>query len=165
MLNDIGMPLKLAGGEDSDLGFFSELGQFQAVYIYAIVELFKDRNCLTLLDEPDAFLHPEWQFEFLKQVIEITGHRVKNQPRLVEQSQCSNPLFLLRISHISFLKIRRFEPFPASSVQRRRSFSRTFRQFHPVFRGRKQAADRQRHPVLHSSDPVCRRAIGRKHSE
>ena len=31
-------------------------GQFQLVYIYAIVERFKDRNCLTLLDEPDAFL-------------------------------------------------------------------------------------------------------------
>jgi ABC-type cobalamin/Fe3+-siderophores transport system ATPase subunit len=71
MMIDIGMPLKLAGGEDVNIEFFSD-GQFQAVYIYAITVLFKDRNCLTLLDEPDAFLHPEWQFEFLKQVIEIS---------------------------------------------------------------------------------------------
>jgi hypothetical protein len=77
MLFDISVPLKLVGGADGNIGFFSD-GQFQAVYIYAIVELFKDRNCLTLLDEPDAFLHPEWQFEFLKQVIEITDTAAKS---------------------------------------------------------------------------------------
>jgi predicted ATPase len=59
MLADISVPLKLKGGSEGNIGFFSD-GQFQAVYIYAIAELFKDRNCLTLLDEPDAFLHPEW---------------------------------------------------------------------------------------------------------
>jgi len=53
------------------LDHFSD-GQFQSVYIYSIIELFKDRNCITLLDEPDSFLHPEWQFQFLKQVFEIT---------------------------------------------------------------------------------------------
>jgi predicted ATPase len=77
MLSDISVPLKLVAGADGDIGFFSD-GQFQAVYIYAIAEIFKDRNCLTLLDEPDAFLHPEWQFEFLKQVIEITDTAAKS---------------------------------------------------------------------------------------
>ena len=71
MLAEISIPLRLVDGSDGDIGFFSD-GQFQSVYIYAIAELFKDRNCLTLLDEPDAFLHPEWQFEFLKQVFEIS---------------------------------------------------------------------------------------------
>ncbi len=72
MLADISIPLKLADDLDASIDHFSD-GQFQSVYIYSIVELFKDRHCLTLLDEPDAFLHPEWQFVFLRQVIEITG--------------------------------------------------------------------------------------------
>lgn len=72
MLADISIPLKLTNGLDASIAHFSD-GQFQSVYIYSIVELFKDRHCLTLLDEPDAFLHPEWQFAFLQQVMEITG--------------------------------------------------------------------------------------------
>ncbi|MBY3414844.1 AAA family ATPase [Rhizobium laguerreae] len=66
MLSDIQMDVTLQGLELSDLGLFSD-GQFQSVYLFAIAEVFKDRNCVTLLDEPDAFLHPEWQFDFLRQ--------------------------------------------------------------------------------------------------
>lgn len=71
MFEGIFVPLALTCGLDATVHHFSD-GQFQSVYIYCIVELFKDRNCLTLLDEPDAFLHPEWQFAFLRQVFEIT---------------------------------------------------------------------------------------------
>jgi hypothetical protein len=71
MLGDISMKVALAGLEVSDLGLFSD-GQFQSVYLFAISELFKDRNCITLLDEPDAFLHPEWQYEFLTQTDAIS---------------------------------------------------------------------------------------------
>jgi predicted ATPase len=71
MLAEISIPLQLTGAAGADIAHFSD-GQFQSVYIYSVVELFKDRNCLTLLDEPDSFLHPEWQFDFLKQVFEIT---------------------------------------------------------------------------------------------
>ena len=71
MLADISIPLKLTSGLDASIAHFSD-GQFQSVYIYSIIELFKDRNCLSLLDEPDCFLHPEWQFDFLKQVFEIS---------------------------------------------------------------------------------------------
>lgn len=76
MLADISIPLTLTSGLNANIAHFSD-GQFQSVYIYSIVELFKDRNCLTLLDEPDAFLHPEWQFDFLKQVFEITDTTTK----------------------------------------------------------------------------------------
>lgn len=71
MLAEISAPLKMKGGAEGNILFFSD-GQFQTVYIYAIVELFKHSNCLMLLDEPDAFLHPGWQLEFLKQVTEIS---------------------------------------------------------------------------------------------
>lgn len=77
MLTEISIPLQLTGGLNATIAHFSD-GQFQSVYIYSIVELFKDRNCITLLDEPDSFLHPEWQFDFLKQVFEITDTTAKN---------------------------------------------------------------------------------------
>ncbi len=76
MLQDVSMEITLAGLESSNLEMFSD-GQFQSVYLFAIAELFKDRNCITLLDEPDAFLHPEWQFEFLKQAEEISAEAAR----------------------------------------------------------------------------------------
>lgn len=77
MLNDISIRIKLEDGTEVTTDHFSD-GQFQSVYIYSIIELFKDRNCLTLLDEPDSFLHPEWQLEFLKHVFEITDTNANN---------------------------------------------------------------------------------------
>ena len=88
MLADIAIPLQLNNGLDANIANFSD-GQFQSVYIYSIVELFKDRNCLTLLDEPDSFLHPEWQFEFLKQVLEITDAAAKNNHVLMSSHSAS----------------------------------------------------------------------------
>ncbi|MFH1914421.1 MAG: AAA family ATPase [Pseudomonadota bacterium] len=76
-LAEISIPLTLAGGVNANISHFSD-GQFQSIYIYSIVEMYKDRNCITLLDEPDSFLHPEWQFDFLKQVFEITDTAAKN---------------------------------------------------------------------------------------
>jgi ABC-type cobalamin/Fe3+-siderophores transport system ATPase subunit len=77
MIEDISMDLTLNGLESSELGHFSD-GQFQSVYIYAVAELFKDQNCITLLDEPDAFLHPEWQFDFLKQAEAISDKAARS---------------------------------------------------------------------------------------
>ncbi|MEN5198781.1 AAA family ATPase [Pseudomonas wadenswilerensis] len=88
MLADITIPLQLRSGLDASIANFSD-GQFQSVYIYSIVELFKDRNCLTLLDEPDSFLHPEWQFEFLKQVLEITDTTAKQNHVLMSTHSAS----------------------------------------------------------------------------
>lgn len=88
MLTEITIPLQLTGGVDATIAHFSD-GQFQSVYIYSIVELFKDRNCITLLDEPDSFLHPEWQFDFLKQVFEITDTTAKNNHVLMSSHSAS----------------------------------------------------------------------------
>jgi len=88
LLVEISIPLQLTSGVDAAIGHFSD-GQFQSVYIYSIVELFKDRNCITLLDEPDSFLHPEWQFDFLKQVFEITGTAGKNNHVLMSSHSAS----------------------------------------------------------------------------
>lgn len=70
MLSAIEAELQLGNNQVTTINDFSD-GQFQSVYIYAIAELFKDRHCITVLDEPDSFLHPEWQFTFLKQVFDL----------------------------------------------------------------------------------------------
>lgn len=103
MLADISIPLKLASGLDATIAHFSD-GQFQSVYIYSIVELFKDRNCLTLLDEPDCFLHPEWQFDFLKQVFEITDAAGK-KCHVLMSSHSAATLCPLEDQQISLFKI------------------------------------------------------------
>jgi ABC-type cobalamin/Fe3+-siderophores transport system ATPase subunit len=77
MLDDISIELELLDGSKIGVNKFSD-GQFQSVYIFSIMELFKDRNCITLLDEPDSFLHPEWQFDFLNQIFEITDQQSVN---------------------------------------------------------------------------------------
>lgn len=76
MLADISTKVFLSNEHEAQVNHFSD-GQFQSIYIYAIVELFKDRDCLTLLDEPDAFLHPEWQFNFLEQIFDISENAAK----------------------------------------------------------------------------------------
>jgi predicted ATPase len=88
MLTEISIPLRLSGNIEANLSHFSD-GQFQSVYIYSIIELFKDRNCITLLDEPDSFLHPEWQFKFLEQVFEITDTASKNNHVLMSSHSAS----------------------------------------------------------------------------
>ena len=72
LLSSINIPVQINEKQEANISYFSD-GQFQSVYIYSISELFKDKNCITLLDEPDSFLHPEWQYDFLQQVVEITG--------------------------------------------------------------------------------------------
>jgi len=88
MLAGISIPLTLTSGITATSAYFSD-GQFQSVYIYSIIELFKDRNCLTLLDEPDSFLHPEWQFDFLKQVFDITDTAAKKNHVLMSSHSAS----------------------------------------------------------------------------
>lgn len=64
-------------------------GEFQSVYIYSILEFFKDKKCLLLLDEPDCFLHPEWQYGFLEQVFDIAEE--KKQTNHILMSSHSAP--------------------------------------------------------------------------
>lgn len=77
MLGEISIQVQLENGFDANVATFSD-GQFQSVYIYALTEIFKGKNCVTLLDEPDSFLHPEWQAQFLKQIFDIGEDSLKN---------------------------------------------------------------------------------------
>jgi energy-coupling factor transporter ATP-binding protein EcfA2 len=88
MLDGISVELALKSGECAFTSYFSD-GQFQSVYIYAITELFKKRKCLTLLDEPDSFLHPGWQHQFLNQIFEISDAATKTNHTLLSSHSAS----------------------------------------------------------------------------
>lgn len=107
MLGEISIPLAVEDDKDATISYFSD-GQFQSVYIYSIIEIFKDRNCITLLDEPDSFLHPEWQFEFLKQIFEITDTTSQNNHVLMS-SHSATTLFPLEEQTITLFKIENSE--------------------------------------------------------
>ena len=46
-------------------------GEKQKIGIRGIVELFLGKETLFLLDEPDAFAHPRWQWEFVPDFVEV----------------------------------------------------------------------------------------------
>ena len=77
IIDDIKLMVTLNNKQKQDIKHFSD-GQFQSIYLYALLESFQDRNCVTLLDEPDSFLHPEWQYEFLKQTKLISASATRN---------------------------------------------------------------------------------------
>lgn len=97
MLDDIKAGLNLLDGKEVEISFFSD-GQFQSVYIYSLTEIFKSKNSVTLLDEPDSFLHPEWQFNFLSQMDSISNSAAStNQILMTSHSAatlmaCSRPM-------------------------------------------------------------------------
>ncbi|MFA0267375.1 AAA family ATPase [Vibrio cyclitrophicus] len=97
MLDDIKAGLNLLDGKEVEISFFSD-GQFQSVYIYSLTEIFKSKSSVTLLDEPDSFLHPEWQFNFLSQMDSISNSAAStNQILMTSHSAatlmaCSRPM-------------------------------------------------------------------------
>jgi energy-coupling factor transporter ATP-binding protein EcfA2 len=88
MLQEMSAEFVVSDGTKATINQFSD-GQFQSVYIFSILEFFKDRKCLLLLDEPDSFLHPEWQHGFLKQVLDIAEEKKKKNHILMSSHSAS----------------------------------------------------------------------------
>ena len=91
LLDSISIDVELNNGEIIGIEDFSD-GQFQSIYIYTITELFKDENCIVLLDEPDSFLHPEWQFDFLNQIQAISDKSSQSNQVLMTSHSASTLL-------------------------------------------------------------------------
>lgn len=65
LLSEINISWKLDNGDELDLNRLSE-GQKQMVLTLGANYVFEeDKNLLYLLDEPDVFLHPQWQQEYV----------------------------------------------------------------------------------------------------
>jgi len=88
MMQSLYIPMRLESGQVIPATSFSD-GQFQSVYLFTISELFKNTNCLTLLDEPDAFMHPEWQNQYLNQIKEISGDAARSNHILMTSHSAS----------------------------------------------------------------------------
>lgn len=54
---------------DQNSSIFSE-GEKQRFVIECLGEIFPDGDTLFLLDEPDAFMHPQWQSSFMSEIVE-----------------------------------------------------------------------------------------------
>ncbi len=71
MLGEFSMEILYEYGVESTTNQFSD-GQFQLIYILSVSALFfNEKNCVTFLDEPDAFLHPSWQQKFFEQINQV----------------------------------------------------------------------------------------------
>lgn len=88
MMQSLFLPMRLENDSVIPATGFSD-GQFQSVYLFTISELFKNTNCLTLLDEPDAFMHPEWQNQYLSQIKEISGDAARSNHILMTSHSAS----------------------------------------------------------------------------
>ncbi|MEG1178910.1 AAA family ATPase [Chryseobacterium sp.] len=47
-------------------------GEQQSIIIKGLIELVTDENTLFLFDEPDTYLHPSWQRNFIEEIIKFT---------------------------------------------------------------------------------------------
>lgn len=65
MIDSFDFKIRKKDGEIIRVSNLSE-GEAQTLIISAILEIFSDKECLFLMDEPDAFLHPEWQIKLLE---------------------------------------------------------------------------------------------------
>lgn len=68
MLEDISFSLvKKDNGNSKSFNVLSE-GEQQAIIIKGLIELLAGKNTLFLFDEPDTYLHPGWQRQFINEI-------------------------------------------------------------------------------------------------
>ena len=102
MLGTITLDIRLVNNKKVTSNVFSD-GQFQAIYLYSISEIFKNTNSITIMDEPDSFLHPEWQALCSEQIQTISN-----------QAASTNHILLTTHSAVTLInspqkKVRYFE--------------------------------------------------------
>jgi len=62
--------IKKDGGEIKGFSVLSE-GEQQSIIVKGLTELVTDENTLFLFDEPDTYLHPSWQRNFIEEIIKF----------------------------------------------------------------------------------------------
>ncbi|MHC1754579.1 MAG: AAA family ATPase [Methanosarcina sp.] len=103
LLKNFEIKLKLTNGVTITSEQLSE-GQKQIILIIGLIYLLEESESLILLDEPDTFLHPEWQRQFCKIANEIKDAEknihvlLATHSPLIVQSTKDNNIFLLDAS-------------------------------------------------------------------
>lgn len=98
-LKDIAFEFKKKGiNEILNFDDLSE-GEKQKIGMRGTIELFLGNETLFLLDEPDAFAHPRWQWEFVPDLQETLGDSLSSQVIFVTHS----PLVLSTVKDNAFV--------------------------------------------------------------
>lgn len=77
-LTDIRIHFTKNGVEELEFDDLSE-GEWQRIGIRGAMELFQGEETLFLLDEPDTFAHPRWQWEFVPDIYQTVGKETENK--------------------------------------------------------------------------------------
>ena len=77
-LTDIRIYFEKDGVEQLEFADLSE-GEWQRIAIRGAMELFQGEETLFLLDEPDTFAHPRWQWEFVPDIEKTVGNDKENK--------------------------------------------------------------------------------------
>jgi AAA15 family ATPase/GTPase len=83
--------------ETLEFGDLSE-GEWQRIAIRGAMEIFRGEETLFLLDEPDTFAHPRWQWEFVPDLKEAIGENKYMQAIFITHS----PLVLSSVEKNAF---------------------------------------------------------------
>ena len=65
----------IQGDDEKEIKTFNVLseGEQQAIIVRGLIELVNNENTLFLFDEPDTYLHPSWQRNFIEDINQLTG--------------------------------------------------------------------------------------------
>ena len=102
MLKDISFSLKKAD-EQQNFGVLSE-GEQQAIIIKGLTELLSEKNSLFLFDEPDTYLHPKWQRQFITDIENTIDSNYNSENSFVIATH-SPQLLSNAQSELNFVKI------------------------------------------------------------
>lgn len=81
-------------------------GERQRVGLLGAFSVYQGKETLFLLDEPDAFAHPRWQWEFVPDILKMIGYSNSQQVILATHSpivlsSLSEPAFMMQEGKIS----------------------------------------------------------------
>lgn len=103
MLKDISFALKKEGEGFKTFGVLSE-GEQQAIIIKGLTELLSEKNSLFLFDEPDTYLHPKWQRQFITDIENTIDSNFNSENSFVIATH-SPQLLSNAKSELNFVKI------------------------------------------------------------
>lgn len=95
-------------------------GEMQIMSIESIIDWVAEENGLLMLDEPDAFLHPKWQFELVKRIAEKADEK---KCHVVINSHCPSTLVSSKDKTINLFEFRN-KAIVSSAISKREAISR-----------------------------------------
>ncbi|MCI6153387.1 MAG: ATP-binding protein [Fusobacterium perfoetens] len=91
--------LKVKKNEEVFFDYNLSEGENQYIIFNTITEVFKDKECIFLLDEPDSFLHPKWQERLIEAIQNKTNSKnqiLMSSHNLTTVARYAKQPFLLR---------------------------------------------------------------------